>query len=70
MVCLKLEKSVKELVWGMIALRVHALVHSPQSMQRSSRISALPRRTRMASVGQAFRQAIRPVHRSGTIRTE
>ena len=63
-------KSVKELVCGRMAFRGQTRAHSPQSMQRSSRISALPCRTRMACVGQARMQAMRPAHCSGAMRTE
>jgi hypothetical protein len=70
MVYLNREKSVKELVCGMMAPLGHTLAHSPQSMQRSSISVALAFRTRMASVGQALRQAMRPAHFSGAKRTE
>jgi len=70
MVYLNREKSVKELVCGRIALRGQTRAHSPQSMQRSSRIVALPLRTRMACVGQALMQAMRPAQLSWAMRTE
>ena len=45
---------------GTTAFFVQTLMHSPQSMQRSSTIAACPRRTRMACVGHTRRHAMQP----------
>ena len=37
-------------------------MHSPQSMQRSLVMTALPLRTRIASVGQRLMQFVQPTH--------
>ena len=45
-------------------------MHSPQSMHLSSMMCARPSRTRMASVGQCFKQLVQPLHRVTSRRTE
>jgi len=53
-------RPVGEAVSGTTAFLVQTLMHSPQSMQRSSSIMACPRRTRMACVGHTRRHAMQP----------
>ena len=45
-------------------------MHSPQSMQRSVMIVALPSRTRIACVGQCLMQLVQPTHLSLSSVTE
>ncbi len=45
-------------------------IHSPQSMQRSEAIKALPFLMRIASVGQRFTQLVQPTHLSSFNVTE
>jgi hypothetical protein len=45
----------------------HTLKQLPQSMQRSGRRTALPSRTRNASVGQIFMQREQPIQESSSI---
>jgi len=57
-------------VTAILAWYSHTRMHSPQSMQRSSIICALPPRTRIASVGQRLRQLVQALHLSFSSRTE
>jgi hypothetical protein len=47
---------------GSFAWFWHTRMHSPQSMQRSLIMDALPFRTLIACVGQRFMQLMQPLH--------
>ena len=51
-------------VTAFLARYGHTFIHSPQSMQRSFIILALPFLTLIASVGHLFIQLVHPLHKS------
>ncbi len=67
---LNFSRSSRWVNWARLAWWGQMRMHSPQSMQRSVAMEALPFRMRMASVGQRFTQLVQPTHLSSFKMTE